>query len=233
MTMRTLSRDEVRAVDARAATEFHLPTIVLMENAGRGAAERLRTRLQPGDRVLVACGAGNNGGDGLVVARHLDAWNFPVHIAWFADPGKLKGDALIQKQIVDAAEISQSVHIGVDDLSSLWNGVAWIVDGLLGTGLTRPVEGMFQQAIEAINASGLPVMALDLPSGLDADTGEPLGTAIRARFTTTFVAAKRGFARPGARAYTGEVEVVEIGIPGKLLRGLPFDAESSKIGRDT
>ena len=95
-----------------------------------------------------------------------------------------------------------------------------MVDGLFGTGLTRPVEGVLRTVIEAMNDSGKPILALDLPSGLDADTGIPLGVAVRARATATFVAPKLGFAAPGAEAYTGEVAVIDIGLPRRLLK--PF-----------
>ncbi len=102
-------------------------------------------------------------------------------------------------------------------LRDLLAGADWLVDGLLGTGLSRPVEGPLKAVIEAINASGKPVFALDIPSGLDADTGQPLGVAVRAEATATFVAAKLGFAAPGAADYTGEVAVIDIGVPMRLL----------------
>ena len=214
MTIRPLSQAEVRSIDARAAGEFALPTLVLMENAGRGAAERLRSRLSPESRVVIACGPGNNGGDGGVVARHLDAWGYNVHVLWFADPSLLKGDAAIQYKILTASGIPQTV---ATDLDPFLNDADWIVDALLGTGLTRPVEGHLLSAITSMNQSGRPILALDLPSGLDADTGLPLCDAVQATFTTTFVAPKLGFGEPGALRYTGEVEVVEIGVPRRLL----------------
>ena len=222
MEIRPLSREEVRGIDARAVDDFRLPTLVLMENAGRGAADWLRDRLKSG-RVVVACGPGNNGGDGAVVARHLDAWGFTVKVAWFADPARLHGDAATQAEIVARSGIPAEV-IGddapADRIDALWRDADWLVDALLGTGLTRPVEGRLARAIASMNRSGVPILALDLPSGLDADTGEPLGEAIRAEATTTFVAPKLGFA--GAKAFTGEVVVVDIGAPRALLR--PFEA---------
>ena len=222
MTLRPLSRAEVRSIDARAAEELGLPTLVLMENAGRGAAERLRARLRPGDRVAIACGPGNNGGDGAVVARHLDSWGYDVRVVWFASPGSLRGDAATQYSILAKSGIDQnSITDPAADLDALWRDAAWVVDGLLGTGLTRPVEGLLKLAIESINRSGRPVVALDLPSGLDADSGVPLGLSVRATFTVTFVAPKLGFSAPGAADYTGAVEIVEIGVPGKILK--PFE----------
>ena len=224
MKVRPLSRDEVRGIDARALGGFKVPTIVLMENAGRGSAAWLRDRIGEG-RVVIACGSGNNGGDGGVVARHLDAWGFDVRVAWFGDPARLKGDAAAQRDILERSEIP--AEIVEDDatperIDALWPDADWLVDALLGTGLTRPVEGLLARAIASMNRSGRPILALDLPSGLDADAGQPLGDAIRAAATATFVAPKLGFARDEARPYTGEVVVIDIGAPRALLE--PYKA---------
>ena len=222
MRVRPLSREEVRGIDARALDEFKMPTVVLMENAGRGAAAWLRDRLGDGQgRVVIACGPGNNGGDGGVVARHLDAWGVDVRLAWFVDPARLKGDAAIQREILGRSEIPASIvpdDAPDDRIDALWDGADWLVDALLGTGLTRPVEGLIARAIASMNRSGRPILALDLPSGLDADSGQPLGEAIRAAATVTFVAPKLGFAAEGARAETGEVVVIDIGVPRALLK---------------
>jgi NAD(P)H-hydrate epimerase len=224
--LRPLSRDEVRAIDARAADEFAMPTVVLMENAGRGAAELLRRAKPTPYRVLILCGPGNNGGDGGVVARHLDAWGINVEVVWLADPKRLRGDAAVQWGILERSGIALSAwpNDPPPDLDARLSNADWVVDGLLGTGLTREVQGPLRLAIEAINRyegrhEGL-VVALDLPSGLDADRGVPLGAAVRAEITVTFVAPKLGFAAPGAREYTGDVRVVDIGVPRKLLE--PF-----------
>ncbi len=221
MNLRPLSREEVRRIDVRALDDFKMPTIILMENAGRGAAAWLASKLEPGQKVVIACGPGNNGGDGGVVARHLDAQGVGVHLAWFADPNRLKGDAAIQRDILDRSEIATTIvdpSATTDQIDALWLGADWIVDALLGTGLTRPVEGLPALAIASMNRSHVPILALDLPSGLDADSGLPLGDAVRARATTTFVAPKLGFARPGAKTYTGEVIVIDIGAPRALLK---------------
>ncbi|MEW4566844.1 NAD(P)H-hydrate epimerase [Tautonia sp. JC769] len=216
--LRPLSRDEVRGIDARAADELGLPTLVLMENAGRGAAECLRVAAGPdARRVLILCGPGNNGGDGAVVARHLDAWRWPVQVRWTVPADRLRGDPAAQHTILDRSGFDQRPLADADDLAASLSWADWVVDGLLGTGLTREVEGSLRAVIEAVNASGKPVLALDLPSGLDCDTGQPLGVAIRARLTTSFVARKRGFDAPGAADWTGTVQVVEIGVPGLLL----------------
>ncbi len=226
MTLRPLNRAEVRSLDARAADEFGLPTLLLMENAGRGAAEVLRRRAGgvPG-RVVIACGPGNNGGDGAVVARHLDAWGSAVTVAWLSPPDRLAADATVHYRILAASGLDQRILDGPDApslLADLLTAADWAVDALLGTGLSRPVDGPILGAIAALNTSGLPILALDLPSGLDADTGRPLGDAVRAAATATFVAPKLGFSAPGASAFTGAVEVVEIGLPRILLE--PFRA---------
>ncbi len=219
MTIRPLSRDEVRNLDRVAADEYLLPTLILMENAGRGAATWLRSRLKPGSSIYIACGPGNNGGDGGVVARHLDAWGFKVRVVWFAERETLAGDALAQFQILERSKIDQTLwpKTVFGDLDGIFQGADWVVDGLLGTGLTRPVAGQLRDVIESMNRSGRPILALDLPSGLDADSGEPQGATIRARATATFVAPKLGFTSPVAREYLGEVEVVELGLPRRLL----------------
>jgi NAD(P)H-hydrate epimerase len=228
ITVRPLAREEVRAVDARAADEFGMPTIVLMENAGRGAAELVRDRTKGPrgtPRIVILCGPGNNGGDGGVVARHLDAWGFDVRVVWFADPARLRGDAATQWAILDRSGLDQTTwhddpSTNTDRLDALISGADWLVDGLLGTGLTRPVGGLLLAAIEGMNRSGKPVLALDLPSGLDADQGVPLGASVRATITATFVAPKLGFQAPGAAEYVGEVVVVEIGVPRSLLESI-------------
>jgi NAD(P)H-hydrate epimerase len=231
--LRALSRRELRELDGRAADELALPTLILMENAGRGAAawlaelagDRAPSASSAPPRVLVLCGPGNNGGDGGVVARHLDARGYPVRIVWFTRRESLRGDALAQWNILERAGVDQlawhdahAADPAPAELDPLIAGADWLVDGLLGTGLTRPVEGALRSVVEAMNRSGKPVLALDLPSGLDADTGSPLGVAVRARATATFVAPKRGFAAPGAADYTGEVAVIDIGLPRCLLR---------------
>ena len=129
----------------------------------------------------------------------------------------------MQWRVLDRSGINQSFF--QDDperLATLLEETDWVVDALLGTGLTRPVEGAIAAAIDAVNRAGKPVQALDLPSGLDADRGVPLGTAVRATLTATFVAPKSGFIAPGAHEYTGPVVVIDIGAPRRLLE--PFQA---------
>ena len=222
-----MSRIELRGIDVDAAETFKMPTVILMENAGRGAAELLMERIKaahsPLPRVLILCGPGNNGGDGGVVARHLDLSGFEVKVVVFAEPSQLRGDAAIQIEILVRSGTNLSWwkdDVTPEHLDSLFEGADWVVDGLLGTGLTRPVEGLLLKVVEAVNRAGKPILALDLPSGLDADKGIPQGAAVRATLTATFVAPKLGFQAPGAAGYTGEVVVIDIGAPRRLLE--PF-----------
>jgi NAD(P)H-hydrate epimerase len=234
MTIRPLSRDEVRSIDARAAQELGMPTAILMENAGRGAAAWIRERgIPPQSQGLILCGPGNNGGDGGVVARHLDLWGYAVRVVWFARADQLRGDAAIQFQILARAGFDQTCWddeqaVTPERLDALLAGADWLVDALLGTGLTRPVEGTLRAVIDAVNRAGKPVLALDLPSGLDADTGRPLGAAIHAQATVTFVAPKLGFNAAGADAYTGTVTVVDIGVPRMMLEPFRVDSDSGR-----
>jgi NAD(P)H-hydrate epimerase len=215
-----LSRDEVRAIDRRAIDEFGVPGAVLMENAGRGAAEVL-VSLGVHGRVVVCCGKGNNGGDGFVIARHLDNRGVPVRVLLFAHSYELSSDAAINYRILHKSGVPIVVCGGVPvNTAALWRELAsaeWVVDALFGTGLAGAVCLPFDQVIAAINASGAKVLAVDIPSGLDCDTGKPLGSTVRAHHTVTFVATKKGFANPASREWTGVVHIADIGAPRSAL----------------
>ena len=221
MTTFTLSRAQVRELDRRAIDEFGVPGVVLMENAGRGAAELL-LRLNPDRRrVLILCGPGNNGGDGFVMARHLQNRGLDVDVLLFGEVDRLSPDARVNAVIWQrSAPLWTGSANGPLD-TELWRVIGgapgWIVDALFGTGLARPLGPPFDEIVSAVNAGNRPVLAVDLPSGLDCDTGEPLGPTIRATHTATFVAPKLGFSALGARPWLGEVHVVDIGAPKKLV----------------
>jgi NAD(P)H-hydrate epimerase len=212
-----LSRAEVREIDRRAIEEYGVPGIVLMENAGRGAAEVLRS-LGISGRVVICCGKGNNGGDGFVIARHLDNAGVPVHVWLFAKPEELTGDAAISFHVISRTPLPIAVGFDETALRQELGTAAWIVDALFGTGLIGPVRQPFDRIIATINESPAPVFAVDIPSGLDCDNGQPLGATIRAKHTVTFVAPKKGFAEPAAQEWLGQVHVVDIGAPRVLLK---------------
>jgi NAD(P)H-hydrate epimerase len=211
-----LSRDEARALDRRVMDEFGVPGIVLMENAGRGIADLIR-QLGVHGSVVVCCGRGNNGGDGFVIARHLDNAHVPVRVVLFARPEELTGDAAINYRIL--ARSGPPIRV-LDDAATLQTelaGAAWIVDALFGTGLTGPLRPPFDRIVESINATDAQILAVDIPSGLDCDTGRPMGPTIRAHHTATIAALKRGFAQPAALPWLGQVHIIDMGMPRRIL----------------
>lgn len=216
---RSLTHDQVRDVDTRAIQEYGLPGVVLMENAGRGAAE-LIVRLGIAGPVVVCAGKGNNGGDSFVIARHLELRGIAVSVLLFCQPSDLTGDALTNYRVLEAAEIPRVVLGAAPSaavLDSRLSTADWIVDALLGTGTKGTIREPFLAAIGAINRAGKKVFAVDLPSGMDCNTGQPLGACVRADHTATFVARKVGFDTPGAEQFTGQVHVIDIGVPKRLL----------------
>jgi NAD(P)H-hydrate epimerase len=230
---RTLSRDEVRALDRRAIERHGVPGVVLMENAGRGATE-LAVRLWPAARrVAILCGPGNNGGDGLVIARHLELAGRDVRVLLAAPPDRFTGDAATMLDIVRRSGIP---HVDLSGAAAdAWRAALadadLVVDALLGTGAVGPPRGTVATAITALAAVAAgprppAVLAIDLPSGLDADTGAAAHPCVRADATATFVARKRGFDALGAAAVTGAVHVVGIGAPAALLADLGVAAGS-------
>lgn len=217
-----LSRDEVRAFDRRATEELGLPAIVLMENAGRSAAEAilalLRTLANPGARrAVVLCGAGNNGGDGYVVARHLSIAGISVEVASAVPASAVRGDAAVNLRAAQALGIPLQALATAADVARAapcWEGADALVDALLGTGFRGEVRSPILELIQAANSARVARrVAIDLPSGLDCDSGRPSNATFRADLTVTFVARKLGFDAPGAAAWTGEVVVAGIGVP--------------------
>lgn len=220
MPQTPMSRDQVRDVDRRAISEYGMPGVVLMENAGRGAAELL-IELGIAGRVIICAGKGNNGGDGYVIARHLQNRGFEAEVWLFCNPTELSGDAAINYRILQAAGWAGRVIDDNADFAALFAELQsddWIVDALLGTGTRGALRPPFPEIIAAINQSVAKVFAIDLPSGMDCDTGKPLGTCVRAEQTATFVAPKLGFDQPGATAWTGTVHVIDIGVPRDLIQ---------------
>lgn len=218
----SLTRNQVRGIDAQAISDYGLPGIVLMENAGRGAADIL-VGLGVNGPVVICAGKGNNGGDGFVMARHLELRNVETRILVFCDPHELSGDAATNYHVLVRAKQRIDVPGKSPDRAALDHQLSaadWIVDALLGTGTQGAVREPYVTAIAAINGSGKKIFAVDLPSGMNCDSGQPLGECVRALHTATFVARKIGFDAPGADELTGQVHVVDIGVPKRLLGSL-------------
>ena len=219
--MRTpaLTRDESRQVDRRASEVYGLSGLVLMENAGRGVVDRLET-LGIRGTVVICCGRGNNGGDGFVIARHLEIRGYPARVLLWADPEDLAGDAAVNFKILQKS--GAPIHVFgqgsvPETLEKHLAGAGWIVDALLGTGARGEPRPPIDQAIDRLNASGVPILAVDVPSGLDCESGEPASHTIRAAHTCTFVALKTGFAAEAAQRWLGEVHVLDIGAPWRIV----------------
>jgi NAD(P)H-hydrate epimerase len=215
MTNKTISRDQARELDRRAVTEFGMTGAMLMENAGRGTADVL-CRLGISGPVIIVCGKGNNGGDGFVIARHLDLRGYQVRVVLLDDPDSLRGDAALNYHVLSKSD----VPIERENLATFaprLSGASWIVDAILGTGASGEPREPYATAIDQINASGAPILAVDVPSGLDCDTGQAAKQAIRAQHTCTFVAAKPGFLNLPAKAYVGELHICDIGAPRTLV----------------
>lgn len=215
--MKIVTAAQMKELDRRTITEAKVPGATLMERAGSGvvsAMERAAGSLS-GKTVTILCGKGNNGGDGFVVARLLRKQRAKVHVLMLAHPSDLSGDAkmMYRKFISVAGAKAVSVSPSAGIIRAALTQSDMIVDALLGTGLSASVSAPYQAAIEAINDAAAPVVAVDLPSGVHADTGAVLGAAVRADMTVTFGLPKLGLYTGAGLEHAGTVEVVDIGIP--------------------
>ena len=221
---------QTRRIDQLAADRYHMPSIVLMENAARSALAIILVNYPPEKftRVAVLVGAGNNGGDGLALARLMHNAGYQVRVLWAIDPGELTGDAAVNRNIVLAMELPgeklrlDKTTIDLPRAEATLRESDLAIDGLLGTGLKGAARPPLAGLIELVNdLADLPVVALDVPSGFDADAGLPAddgrGASIIAAMTISFAANKAGYRLPGATHYTGRVEVGDIGVPRELV----------------
>ncbi len=215
-----LGRKEMQALDATTINDFGAPSLTLMEVAGSSVAEEIVRRIPDrSKRVLILLGRGNNGGDGLVVARRLALSGYNVHpVMVLGGAEDLKGDAAVQRDRFVAMGGTIGKVSTASELAPLVSSCAVVVDAVFGTGLDRPVEGELAEMFELVNASRAYKVAVDIPSGISADSGAVLGCAIRADLTVTFEPAKIGQLIPPGRAYAGELQVRDIGI---FVNGIP------------
>lgn len=217
--MQYLESRLIRQIDAAAVQELGMRGLLLMENAARGACEVLEG-LQPQGRIMIVSGSGNNGGDGLAMARLLAANGIESEVHLVRAGKSLTDDAQSNLEFLHRSGINVEEADGTS-LRSVFAVLTpddWIVDALLGTGIRGTLRSPFLDIVEAINQSDARVLSVDVPSGLDADTGEPCGVSVRAEVTVTFVATKAGFRFPHALPYLGRVVVRQIGVPQRWLK---------------
>lgn len=215
-----LTRTQVREVDRIAIRELGIPGLVLMENAGRAAADLILSKSSDDARVAIVCGGGNNGGDGFVIARLLAEANRRVTIFMACDPARLSGDAATNYHIASRMALDFVPFDSPERIQAAQNRLQQsdvIVDALLGTGFTGRVRPPIDSAIHAINAAAnAKIVAVDLPSGLDCNTGLPSSPTVRAHDTITFIAIKQGLNQDVSREFAGQVHVADIGTPPEL-----------------
>lgn len=226
--MKIVIAEQMRELDRIAIEDVGIPGIVLMENAGLQVVRKMREHIPDLERkkILVVCGKGNNGGDGFVVARHLFNSGLDVRVALIAEKYQIKGDAKLNCHIADKMNIpivEMTANEQIPAFRNLLQQAGVVVDAILGTGLREAVQGFYKHIIETINKAGKPVVAVDIPSGLSADTGMVPGTCIKADVTVTFAVPKQGLVLFPAANYVGDLHVVDIGIPRRLIEDAHFD----------
>ncbi len=221
--MRLVTASQMRDMDSMTINEAGIPGVVLMENAARSAAKVFLEHFNPidGSSIVILCGKGNNGGDGYVMARYLHEKGMNVTVGITGEKSAISGDALVNLKIIEKLGLKIFEITDDESLQGFKDNLincSYMVDGLLGTGLNSPVRGLYKKIIDIVNMSGKPVMSIDIPSGLNADTGQKMGTAVKADLTVTF-----GFPKPGQLVYPGAGLVgrlinIDIGIPGTVSR---------------
>ena len=219
----------MRAIDAAAIDDLGIPRLLLMDHAGVAVASAVRAlaAAQPARSVTVCCGTGFNGGDGLAAARHLQRWGLPVRVVLASPRERLSGEPAIFLRILShlGLELAECPGPGLEPRVDAWlRDSEVLVDALLGIGANGPVREPLASLIAAMNRSGRPIVAADVPSGLDADTGEISTVAVRATVTVTFGLPKRGCFRGEGPAHVGSLVVDPITFPPSLLQptgGLP------------
>ena len=218
--MRTITARQSRQIDRKAAVKYGMPVLLLMENAGRAVAEEAVKNIKNKNApVAVLCGKGNNGGDGFAAARHFLSGGINVKVFLAGKISDVANEAGVNLGILRQLK-QKIVEVNVSNLVSVKKQIlrsGLIIDALLGVGLSGEVSGIYRDLIEAVNLAGAYKVSVDIPSGLDADSGRVLGACVRADKTVTFLAKKRGMVCRSAQKYCGMVVVKGLGIPAEML----------------
>ena len=216
-----LTREQVRRVDRLASERYGIAGIVLMENAGLNAAATIHETYGPIGKAFIVCGTGNNGGDGCVIARHLHNKGWSVRLILAGETSRMTADTKANYAVVEAMQLDVSVAPKRETQRAAVESIRddeILIDTLLGTGFHGEVRSPTAELIHAVNASAKRVLvAIDVPSGLDCDTGVPSNATIRADLTITFVASKTGFSAASAAPYVGRIAVADIGAPCEII----------------
>jgi NAD(P)H-hydrate epimerase len=216
--MRYFTREQAREFDRKAIEEYHIPSLILMENAGLGAA-KIISHYYDDENIFIFCGHGNNGGDGLVTARHLYNVQYPkrnVHIFFLGDPTSTSNDFNVNFDIIKAMKIPFTVIHSAEELKPLREKNFLCVDAIFGTGLQETIKSPYLEMIKEMQSWWhVEKVALDIPSGLDATTGEVLGACLKVDTTITFGCAKQGFLRNSRPV--GYIKIVDISIPRGII----------------
>lgn len=217
MNYKSLTVEKFRKLDQTAIVKIGIPSLALMENAGRQCAEHVlkHCRRTCKQRVLIVCGFGNNAGDGFVIARYLQHWGLKPKVMVMAPAASLKNDAAVNFKAVKNLKIP---ILKPAQLKRALIQTDVIVDALFGVGLNREITSPISEVIDQINASKLYTVAVDIPSGLNGNNGTIYGCCVKANVTLTFSCLKRGMLKDSAKRYTGPIKVFDIGIPKALLK---------------
>lgn len=215
-----LTVEEMREVDEAASVTYGISTLILMENAGRGVAEEARKMLGSNKKCCVFCGKGNNGGDGFVAARWLINYGIEPRIFLVGEKDEVKGIARTNLNILLKLKEKVCEINTAEDLNrtrEVIESTELIIDALLGTGVNGEVRGLTKEVIEFLNQTQKPILSIDIPSGLAANTGKPWGTAVKATRTVTCLLPKKGFSSSLATQYIGVLTIADLGVPYKVL----------------
>lgn len=217
--MKIVTAQQMKNIDRRAITDIGIPGPVLMENAAAAVMTEMEAFFQglARARVAIICGKGNNGGDGFALARRLRIRGVPVRVALLAPFNSIANEAKVHLSILRKMDVEIAQHASNQTLGDMISWSDIIVDALLGVGLSSPLKGAYAKAIDMINSSGRSVVAVDVPTGIDADTGQVLGTAVRADLTVTMALLKRGLVLYPGAGHAGAVRVADIGIPAEVV----------------